>query len=136
MQSGTLVFQVDANKGEARTGKATVKDNEGKVDPITLIFEQAPHIAVSSVLVTPETAELEIGETLALTATVLPEDATDKTVTWESDKPEIASVSKDGVVTAVAEGTANITVKAGEKTASCVVMVVPSILHLLSPEAN
>ena len=40
MQSGTLVFSVDANKGEARTGKATVKDNEGKVEPITLTFEQ------------------------------------------------------------------------------------------------
>ena len=40
MQSGTLVFKVDANEGEARTGKATVKDNAGKVAPITLTFEQ------------------------------------------------------------------------------------------------
>ena len=40
MQSGTLVFSVDANAGEARTGKATVKDNEGKITPITLTFEQ------------------------------------------------------------------------------------------------
>ena len=127
MQNGTLIFKVDANEGEARTGKATVKDDEGKVSPITLTFEQEPFIAVSSVLVTPETAEIEVGEMLALTATVLPEDATDKTITWESDKPEVASVSDDGVVTAVAEGTANITAKAGEKTAICVVTVVPSI---------
>ena len=40
MQSGTLVFSIDANTGDARTGKATVKDNEGKVDPVTLTFEQ------------------------------------------------------------------------------------------------
>ena len=40
MQSGTLIFKVDANEGEARTGKATVKSNDGAVDPITLTFEQ------------------------------------------------------------------------------------------------
>ena len=73
MQSGTLVFSVDANKGEARTGKATVKDNEGKVGAITLTFEQDPYIAVTSVQIAPETAELEEGETLTLTVTVLPE---------------------------------------------------------------
>lgn len=44
MQSGTLVFEVDANEGEARTGKATVKDNEGKLSPITLIFEQEENV--------------------------------------------------------------------------------------------
>lgn len=126
MQSGTLIFKVDANEGEARTGKATVKDDEGKVSPITLTFEQEPFIAVSSVLVTPETAEIELGETLALTVAVLPEDATDKTVTWESGQPEVASVSDDGIVTAVAEGTANITVKAGDKSAICPVTVIKS----------
>ncbi len=44
MQSGTLVFEVDANEGEARTGKATVKDNEGKLSPITLTFEQEENV--------------------------------------------------------------------------------------------
>ena len=122
MQSGTLVFSVDANKGEARTGKATVKDNEGKVGAITLTFEQDPYIAVTSVQVAPETAELEEGETLELTAAVLPDDATDPAVTWESDKPDVASV-ENGVVTAVKEGTAVITATAGDKTASCSVTV-------------
>lgn len=40
MQSGTLVFSIDANTGDARTGKATVKANDGAVDPVTLTFEQ------------------------------------------------------------------------------------------------
>ena len=44
MQSGTLVFTVDANEGEARTGKATVKSNDGAVDPITLTFEQDEYV--------------------------------------------------------------------------------------------
>ena len=130
MQSGTLVFSVDANTGEARTGKATVKDNDGKVAPITLTFEQDPFIAVSSVQVTPETAELESGKTLTLTATVLPADATDRTLTWKSDNEYVATVSEEGVVTAKAEGTATITASAGEKSASCAVTVLPSRLEI------
>lgn len=126
MQSGTLVFTVDANKGDARTGKATVKDNEGKLSPITLTFEQDPFIAVSSVQVTPETAEIEVGETLTLTATVLPEDATDKTITWSSDNTSVATVDEAGLVTGIAVGTATITATAGEKAAVCPVTVIKS----------
>ena len=126
MQSGTLVFKVDANEGEARTGKATVKDNAGKVGAITLTFEQDPFIAVTSVQITPETAELEVGETLILTVTVLPENATDKTVAWSTDNSSVATVSEDGTVKAVAVGTATITVAAGEVKASGVITVIPS----------
>ena len=126
MQSGTLVFSVDANKGEARTGKATVKDNAGKVGSITLTFEQDPYIAVTSVQIAPETAELEVGETLGLTVAVLPEEATDKTVTWSSDNESVATVSEDGLVTALAEGKAVITATVGDKSASCAVTVILS----------
>ncbi len=130
LQSGTLVFSVDANTGDARTGKATVKDNEGKVEPVTLTFEQDPFIAVSSVQITPETAELSVRKTLALTATVLPDDATDKALTWTSDNEAVATVSEEGVVTAIAEGTATITATAGSKSASCTVTVKPSIYEI------
>lgn len=125
MQSGTLVFSVDANEGDARTGKATVKPNDGTVDPITLTFEQESFIPVSYVMVTPVTAELEKGQTLALEVMVMPENATDKTVTWSSDNESIVSVSQEGIVTALSGGTATITVTTadGGKTASCEVTV-------------
>ena len=55
---------------------------------------------------------LKIGEEKQLTATVIPSDATNKEVTWSSDKTSIATVSSDGLVTAKAEGTATITCKA------------------------
>ena len=61
------------------------------------------------------------GETATLSATVLPEDSSDK-VQWSSSDEAIATV-KDGEVTAVALGEATITAKAGEKTADCVVTV-------------
>ena len=65
------------------------------------------------------------GETLTLTPTVAPGNATDKSVTWSSSNEAVATVSNDGVVTAVAAGTATITVTTtdGAKTATCAVTV-------------
>ena len=62
------------------------------------------------------------GETATLTATVLPEEATDKTVTWSSSAENVATV-ENGVVTPLAEGTAIITAKAGNYSAQCQVSV-------------
>ena len=69
------------------------------------------------------TMEMRVGDTGQLTATLTPDDATDKTVTWSSDKSAIASVDATGKVTAIAVGTATITAKAGDKTATCTVTV-------------
>jgi len=79
---------------------------------------------VTSVQLDRTTASLKVNGTLTLTATVLPADADDKTVTWSSDKPAVATVV-EGLVTAKSEGVANITVttKDGSKTATCVVTV-------------
>jgi uncharacterized protein YjdB len=67
---------------------------------------------------------LVVPETATLTATVTPEDATNKAVVWASDNEAVATVA-EGVVTAVAEGTATITVTTedGSFTATCVVNV-------------
>ena len=66
-----------------------------------------------------------IGNTLILKATVLPADATDKSVSWTSDKEAVATVEADGKLTAKGNGTANITIKTKDqgKTATCVITV-------------
>jgi len=81
-------------------------------------------VPVTGVTLAPETLLLAVDGTATLAATVLPEDATNKDVTWASDNPDVATVD-NGAVTAKAEGTATITVTTvdGAKTATCAVEV-------------
>ena len=89
-------------------------------------------VPVSSVSLDRASARLVIGNTLTLEATVSPDNATDKTVTWESDDEDVATV-ENGEVTAIAEGTATITVKSNAdntKTATCTITVTDGSIDL------
>ena len=67
-------------------------------------------IAVASVSLNSSTSEMAVGGTLSLSATVKPDNATDKTVTWSSSDSAVATV-ENGKVTALKEGSAVITAK-------------------------
>ena len=79
-------------------------------------------VSVTSIELNKTSTSIGVDETETLKATVKPDNATDKTVTWSSDKIAVATVD-NGVVTAVSKGTATITAKAGDKTATCTVTV-------------
>ena len=81
-------------------------------------------VPVTGVTLNKTTMPLTVGGTGTLTATVAPEDATNKDVTWSSNDATVATVD-NGLVTAVAVGTATITVTTvdGEQTATCTVTV-------------
>lgn len=94
-----------------------------RMDDVTLGGESGS--AVTGVTVTPASAEVETGQTVQLTATVVPVSAENKAVTWKSSDPQVASVSNAGLVTGQKAGTAQITVTTedGGKTAVCQVTV-------------
>lgn len=81
-------------------------------------------VSVTGVSLDKTSAELEVGGTLMLTATVEPANATNKDVSWNSSNVEVATV-ENGTVKAVAVGTADITVKTadGGKEEACTVTV-------------
>ncbi len=83
-------------------------------------------IYATSISLNKASAGLTEGNTIQLTATVMPEDATDKTVTWKSSNTSVATVNISGLVTAVAPGSATITATTNDGSnlsASCVVTV-------------
>ena len=108
---GTATITVTTADGE-RTATATVT-----VTP-------AP-IPVTDVMLNHSTLELVVGASETLTATVLPANATNRSITWASSNNAVATVDDNGRITAHTAGTATITVttKDGGRTATCVVTV-------------
>lgn len=85
---------------------------------------EKPVVKVSSLQVNPAAADMTVDETLQLTVAVMPENAADKSVTWTTSNPSVATVSAGGVVTACGVGVAIITATANDGSgcsASCVV---------------
>lgn len=86
--------------------------------------EQTPvKVDVESVTLNKTAVVLDKGDTVRLVATVLPENATNKTVLWMSGDEDVATVSNDGVVTAVATGETVVNVLCGTVSAECSVTV-------------
>lgn len=79
-------------------------------------------IAVTGISLDSATLSLTIGDEYTLTATVVPDSATDKTVSWTTSNASVATVSA-GKVKAIAEGTATIIATAGTQTATCTVTI-------------
>lgn len=127
--SNESVLTVDGNglltavgDGNA-TITATVDGVSATTDAITVT---TPVVKVSSVSLSASNLKLAVGgEPSTLTATVEPNNATNKNVSWSSSDPEVATVA-DGVVTPVKAGAATITVTTedGEYSATCKVTVI------------
>ena len=123
----------ETSPGAVWTGDAnetTFSGNFEDVSQIVFTIEE-PTVDVTGVTLSQSEAAMIVGgDALTLTATVAPDNATDKTVTWTSSDPTVATVA-DGVVTAVAAGTATITATAtngtddtaDDKTATCTITV-------------
>lgn len=98
---------------------ATAKDGQGAKATVTVkVIVEAESVEVSGA------KHVAINGTVTFAATVAPENATDKTVTWTTDNDKIATVDKNGVLTGVAEGKVTVTATTTNgKTATATVYV-------------
>ena len=131
--SNTSVAKVEGGKVTAISqGTATITAKAGDKTATCAVTVEKKVVPVTSVTIDKTEITMTEGDTQTLTATVKPDDATDKTVTWTSSNTSVAKV-EGGKVTAVAQGTATITAKAGDKTATCAVTVNPKVVDTNGP---
>lgn len=95
------------------------------------VYVTDPNPSVKSVSLNESTLEIDLGENSTLTATVMPYNAVDKSVIWESSDTDVATVA-NGVITAVGVGetTIKVTTVDGGFTATCIVTVVDNSIHV------
>lgn len=80
-------------------------------------------VLVTGIELSQKTATGNVGATKQITATITPENADDKTVTWSSSNEAIATVDSNGLITFVAEGTATITAQTSAEGVKATVTV-------------
>jgi len=90
----------------------TVTDTETEEEVVIKVSVTNDTTHVTDIVLSKTSLSLQPNDTYSLTATVMPEDAENKTVAWESSNVNVATVDSDGLVTAVAEGSCVITCSA------------------------
>lgn len=133
------IVEVDSNGNVTAkaAGTATITATvDGKSVSCKVTVNGQTTVPVASVELNQTTLELIAGKEATLTATVKPDNATNRTVAWESNATNVATVDNSGKVTAVSEGTATITAKAGEQTATCTVTVTKADVAVESVTLN
>ncbi len=124
----SYTFNLKVGKDGIKIGEVVVKEwIEGTIDGGKAYAEgEEPVVEVETISLNKTTMELTVGGEGTLTATVSPDNATDKTITWTSSDGNVATVDQNGKVTAVAAGTATIYATAndgGNAQGACVVTV-------------
>ena len=125
--SNTSVATIDSNGRLTTTGIGTTTITCTAHNGVSAQCKVTVNpVLVSSITLNETSAEMVVGEKLNLTATIAPDNATDKSVTWSSTNETVAVVDESGQVTAVGSGTCQVKVTANDgsgKTASCLVTV-------------
>ena len=124
-EPSTNTISIHSIKNGTTTITVTANDKpHGKVIKSSIVVNVHDPIPVTGVILSSKSEQLNVGDNCTLIETVLPTDATNKNVTWESSDSSVASV-ENGVVSAKSIGTANISVvtEDGGFSDTCVVTV-------------
>lgn len=130
--------KVTAIKAGTTVITATAKDDSG-ISASCTVQVTVPTVKVTGITLNKTTASVVKGKTVALTATVTPDTATDKTIKWTTSNKNVATVSTDGVVTAKAAGTAIITATAADDSgvkATCKITVTNPVIKVTKVTLN
>ena len=130
--------KVTAIKAGTTVITATAKDDSG-ISASCTVQVTVPTVKVTGITLNKTTASVVKGKTVALTATVTPDTATDKTIKWTTSNKNVATVSTDGVVTAKAAGTATITATAADDSgvkATCKITVTNPVIKVTKVTLN
>lgn len=102
-----------------------VKARTYRMDPLSFVVD-VKYVPVSSVSISESNIQLEVSDSRQLTASLLPENCTDKTILWKSDNEKVATVSDNGMIIARSAGKCSIIVSTADNLiqAKCVVIVV------------
>ena len=121
LSAGSYAINVTLT-GTAANYDVTTKDGTLIVTEKT-VTPPSEEVAVTGVTVDKTEVALKVGGTEKVTATVAPENATNKTVAWTTSNDKVATVASDGTITGVGAGVATVTAKAGDKSAEVKVTV-------------
>ena len=129
-----LILVMALQGGKSGVGSVTLDHEKAEIAPQNTVTNDA--IEVKSLKLDKDKAELQIGDSLTLTATMQPANAPDDLVSWASSDPSIATVKK-GIVVATSAGSVTITASAGSCTATCQITVkAPSRVDSVTAETG
>lgn len=102
-----------------------VKARTYRMDPLSFVVD-VKYVPATSVSISESNIQLEVRDSRQLTASLLPENCTDKTILWKSDNEKVATVSDNGMIIARSAGKCSIIVSTADNLiqAKCVVTVV------------
>ncbi|MBP7179682.1 MAG: Ig-like domain-containing protein [Dysgonomonadaceae bacterium] len=106
-------------------GEATIKVTAAELGLSASCKIKVNPVEAETIVLNTTNQELKIGDEFQLTATIEPENTTDKSITWESNDDKIATVTEEGLVKAVGVGKAIITVTSGNVSVTCNIEVEP-----------
>jgi uncharacterized protein YjdB len=106
-------------------GEATIKVTAAELGLSASCKIKVNPVEAETIVLNTTNQELKIGDEFQLTATIEPENTTNKSITWESNDDKIATVTEEGLVKAVGVGKAIITVTSGNVSVTCNIEVEP-----------
>lgn len=137
------IYMIDPTDGAYTINGSSdgVSYSDGSEESVTLklTFDSTEeHYDVTSVELSDNTLSLNTGSTYTLTAAVLPDNASNKSVTWSSSDPAVADVDTDGAVSALSAGTAQITATAenGSSDVCDVTVMTPSVVYKVRSQSK